>query len=133
MFCMTSSGKTLAYTVPALKHVKSLAHIPLNNKPLILVIAPTRELAIQIQEQCKEFDSACGIKSVCIYGGISKEDQYKVLRKGFHIAVATPGRLLDLINEGICDISNVSYLVLDEGKFLIYYLFIWYFFDLFSF
>ncbi|GBC04936.1 hypothetical protein RclHR1_05960004 [Rhizophagus clarus] len=111
----TGSGKTLAYTVPALKHVKNLFYIPPNNKPLILVIAPTRELAIQIHEQCKEFDSACGIKSVCIYGGVSKEDQYKVLRKGFHIAVATPGRLLDLINEGICDISNVSYLVLDEA------------------
>lgn len=124
MFCMTSSGKTLAYTVPALKHVKSLSYIPPNNKPLILVVAPTRELAIQIQEQCKEFDPVCGIKSVCIYGGVSKVDQYKALRKSFHIVVATPGRLLDLINEGICDISNVSYLVLDEGKFLTNYLFI---------
>ncbi|PKC13804.1 DEAD-domain-containing protein [Rhizophagus irregularis] len=111
----TGSGKTLAYTVPALKHVKSLSYIPPNNKPLILVVAPTRELAIQIQEQCKEFDPVCGIKSVCIYGGVSKVDQYKALRKSFHIVVATPGRLLDLINEGICDISNVSYLVLDEA------------------
>ena len=82
------------------------------------MIAPTRELAIQIQEQCKEFDPTCGIKSVCIYGGASREDQSKALRKGVHITVATPGRLLDLINEGICDISNVSYLVLDEGESL---------------
>ncbi|GBC41828.2 DEAD-box ATP-dependent RNA helicase 5 [Rhizophagus irregularis DAOM 181602=DAOM 197198] len=73
------------------------------------------EASIQIQEQCKEFDPVCGIKSVCIYGGVSKVDQYKALRKSFHIVVATPGRLLDLINEGICDISNVSYLVLDEA------------------
>jgi ATP-dependent RNA helicase DBP3 len=101
-----------------LKHVKSLSHIPLNKKPLVLVIAPTRELAMQIQEQCKEFDLACGIKSACIYGGASKEDQRKLLRKGVHITVATPGRLLDFINEGICDISNVSYLVLDEGEVL---------------
>ena len=99
-----------------MKHIKSLAHIPLNNKPSILVIAPTRELAMQTQEQCKKFDSTCGIKSVCIYGGVPKEDQRKALRRGIHIAVATPGRLLDLINEGICDISNVSYLVLDEGE-----------------
>ncbi|RIA95299.1 P-loop containing nucleoside triphosphate hydrolase protein [Glomus cerebriforme] len=111
----TGSGKTLAFTVPALKHIKSLSHIPLINKPLILAIAPTRELAMQIQVQCEEFDSVCGIRSVCIYGGGSKEDQRKVLRKGVHIVVATPGRLLDFINEGICDISNVSYLVLDEA------------------
>ncbi|CAI2165667.1 6322_t:CDS:2 [Funneliformis geosporum] len=111
----TGSGKTLAFTVPALKHIKNLFYIPPNNKPSILVIAPTRELAMQTQEQCKQFDSTCGIKSVCIYGGVPKEEQRKALRKGVHIAVATPGRLIDLINEGICDISNVSYLVLDEA------------------
>ncbi|CAG8594022.1 7381_t:CDS:2 [Funneliformis mosseae] len=111
----TGSGKTLAFTVPALKRIKNLFHVPPNNKPSILVIAPTRELAMQTQEQCKKFDSICGIKSVCIYGGVPKEEQRKALRKGVHIAVATPGRLIDLINEGICDISNVSYLVLDEA------------------
>ncbi|CAG8563265.1 5754_t:CDS:2 [Acaulospora morrowiae] len=112
----TGSGKTLAFVVPAIVHIKSInSETYPSNKPSVLVVSPTRELAMQIQEQCSLFDVTCGIKSACIYGGVSKEDQRKSLRKGVHIVVATPGRLLDLVNENICDISKVSYLVLDEA------------------
>ncbi|RHZ86695.1 hypothetical protein Glove_46g148 [Diversispora epigaea] len=111
----TGSGKTLAFTVPAIIHIKNIKNKTHSNQPIVLIISPTRELAMQIQEQCVLFDSTCGIKSVCIYGGVSKSEQYKSLRKGVHIVVATPGRLLDLINENVCDISKVSYLVLDEA------------------
>ncbi|CAG8466487.1 78_t:CDS:2 [Acaulospora colombiana] len=111
----TGSGKTLAFIVPAIVHIKNKSsEIYPNNKPTVLVISPTRELAMQIQEQCLLFETTCGIKSACIYGGISKDGQRRQLRKGVHIIVATPGRLLDLIDENICDISRVSYLVLDE-------------------
>ncbi|CAG8671694.1 31004_t:CDS:2 [Racocetra persica] len=88
---------------------------PPNHQPFALVIAPTRELAIQTHKQCEMFDSTCGIKSVCVYGGVAKAEQRKLLRKGAHIVVATPGRLLDLANDGVCDISNVKFLVLDEA------------------
>ncbi|CAG8803341.1 29935_t:CDS:2 [Gigaspora margarita] len=111
----TGSGKTLAFIVPAVIHIKSPPYSPPNHQPYALVLAPTRELAIQTQQQCEMFGSTCGIKSVCVYGGVSKGEQRRLLRKGVHIVVATPGRLLDLTNDGVCDISNVKYLVLDEA------------------
>ncbi|CAG8508390.1 6617_t:CDS:2 [Ambispora gerdemannii] len=111
----TGSGKTLAFTVPAIKHVKKHSFKKTSPNPLILILAPTRELAMQIQEQIEEIDSvSCG-KSLCVYGGVPKETQRKELRKGTKVIVATPGRLIDFIDEGSCDIGNVSYLVLDEA------------------
>ncbi|CAG8600390.1 4079_t:CDS:2, partial [Racocetra fulgida] len=104
-----------SFIVPAVIHIKSPPYSPPNHQPFALVIAPTRELAIQTHKQCEMFDSTCGIKSVCVYGGVSKGEQRKLLRKGAHIVVATPGRLLDLANDGVCDISNVKFLVLDEA------------------
>lgn len=109
----TGSGKTLAFGIPALHHIANAA---INNKGLsVLVVSPTRELAMQSHET---FEKICPPKcnSVCIYGGVSKEDQIRKLNKSStRIAVGTPGRLLDLINDGSCDVSNVSYLVLDEA------------------
>jgi len=80
-----------------------------------LVVAPTRELAMQTYDNAKEFGEPLGIKSYCVYGGVQKFEQKNALRKNVHILIATPGRLLDLINEGACDISNVNFLVLDEA------------------
>ncbi|CAG8672093.1 12755_t:CDS:2 [Cetraspora pellucida] len=111
----TGSGKTLAFIVPAVIHIKSPPYSPPNHQPFALVLAPTRELAIQTHKQCEMFDSTCGIKSVCVYGGVTKGEQRKLLRKGAHIVIATPGRLLDFATDGVCDISNVKYLVLDEA------------------
>ncbi|RHZ49170.1 hypothetical protein Glove_529g35 [Diversispora epigaea] len=71
------SGKTLAFTVPAVMHIKNIKNKPYSNQPIVLVISPTRELAMQIQKQCVLFDSTCGIKSSCVYGGVSKTEQYK--------------------------------------------------------
>lgn len=108
----TGSGKTLGYLIPALSHLRE------NNfpkYPTILVVAPTRELAIQISEVAEQSNNPKKIKSVCVYGGVSKEHQRISLKKGANIVIATPGRLLDLISEGACDISKVSFLVLDEA------------------
>jgi ATP-dependent RNA helicase DBP3 len=84
-------------------------------KPTILVLAPTRELAMQTYETCTELSKFCTISSVCLYGGVPKDTQRKDLRNGAHVLVATPGRLKDLMEEGVCDLSEVTYAVLDEA------------------
>jgi len=113
----TGSGKTLAFTLPALVHIRHrIEEEPRNRKgPILLIISPTRELAMQSQVVLEEAADAVQIKSVCVYGGVSKYDQIKNLSKGVEVVVATPGRLIDLMNDGCCDLSEVSYLVLDEA------------------
>ncbi|CAG8464726.1 8446_t:CDS:2 [Paraglomus occultum] len=109
----TGSGKTLAFLVPAITHIsKSKDNFV---KPKVLILAPTRELALQIEAQCKEFEKTCGFKSLCVYGGVQKSIQRQALREGAHILVATPGRLVDFVNERSCDLSGISFLVLDEA------------------
>merc|ERR1712168_789501 len=83
--------------------------------PKMLIVSPTRELAMQSQEVLEAAGGSCGVRSVCVYGGVPKWTQKEALKKGVEVVVATPGRLIDLINEGVCDLSQVSYLVLDEA------------------
>ncbi|KAI0735958.1 P-loop containing nucleoside triphosphate hydrolase protein [Earliella scabrosa] len=119
----TGSGKTLAFGLPAL--VRLLANPPdkKNKGPTVsvLVMAPTRELAIQTHETLEKLGEPFGIASVAVFGGVDKGPQIKALKnmnKGgrtTRIVVGTPGRILDLVNEGACDLSRVSYLVLDEA------------------
>ena len=113
----TGSGKTLAFGVPALT---TLAKAKKNNElkgnfPRMLVLAPTRELAMQSQVVLEDFGKVVGLRSMVVYGGVPKYLQKEQLRKGTECVVATPGRLKDLINEGSCDLSRVSQLVLDEA------------------
>ncbi|GMI17407.1 hypothetical protein TrLO_g9390 [Triparma laevis f. longispina] len=110
----TGSGKTLAFSVPALEKLKKVVK-PNNTKPKMLVLAPTRELAQQSYEVLEEFGSCLGIRAVVIFGGIPKYDQSRVLKRGVEVVVATPGRLKDLCDEGVCDLSEVEFLVLDEA------------------
>lgn len=125
-----SSGKTLAFGLPALARLISSA-IPQPPKGgsaiSVLVMAPTRELAIQTHDTLQELGAPFGIASVAVFGGVEKRGQIDALRniskekgKGkktptTRIIVGTPGRILDLVNDGICDLSNVQYLVLDEA------------------
>ncbi|CAN0536640.1 unnamed protein product, partial [Laminaria digitata] len=86
----------------------------------MLVLAPTRELALQSAEVIAEAGTHCGVKSVCVYGGVPKRDQKIALGGGrgggcVQVVVATPGRLKDLVGEGACDLSKVTSLVLDEA------------------
>ena len=116
----TGSGKTLAFLLPAFVHIgaqKPLSNAPGQAGPVCLVLAPTRELAMQTAAVASEGGAAVGLKSVCIYGGVPKDEQRKALRNngGVHVVVATPGRLLDLIQEGSMSLSRVTYLVLDEA------------------
>ena len=114
----TGSGKTLAFSIPALAHLKHRVETESKSKPgfpKMLIVSPTRELAMQSQEVLEAAGKSCGVRSVCVYGGVPKWTQKEALKKGVEVVVATPGRLIDLINEGVCDLSQVSYLVLDEA------------------
>ncbi len=83
--------------------------------PIVLVMAPTRELAMQIEEQCKKFASVCQVKSLAIYGGVPKYYQQQRLDQGVEILIATPGRLLDYMESKALNLRRVTYLVLDEA------------------
>ena len=119
----TGSGKTLAFAMPALanfyKQDQKLQKNQSKNQkrtPRMLVVAPTRELAMQSHEVLQEFGSVVHLKSLVVYGGVPKHTQAAALKKGdVDIVVATPGRLTDLMNDGSIDLSQVSYLVLDEA------------------
>lgn len=83
--------------------------------PTCLIMAPTRELACQIQAECEKFGTVCQCRSLCVYGGASKGPQIKALRHGVHILVATPGRLIDMLESKATNLRRVTYLVLDEA------------------
>uniref|UniRef100_A0A7R9U4F7 RNA helicase n=1 Tax=Pinguiococcus pyrenoidosus TaxID=172671 RepID=A0A7R9U4F7_9STRA len=83
--------------------------------PIVLVLAPTRELANQIKEQCDIFGRSSDIKNTCVYGGAPKRSQADKLRAGVEILVATPGRLIDFLENGTTNLRRVTYLVLDEA------------------
>lgn len=83
--------------------------------PIVLVLAPTRELAVQIQEECNKFGASSKIKHTCVYGGAPKGPQARDLRNGVEIVIATPGRLIDMLESSITNLRRVTYLVLDEA------------------
>ncbi|BFZ58016.1 RNA-dependent ATPase [Savitreella phatthalungensis] len=111
----TGSGKTFAFGVPAVQNILQ-ASTGANARKVIsvLVVAPTRELALQTNEQLNILGESTGIKSACIYGGASKDGQRKELKKAC-VVVGTPGRINDMIDDGSLDLSKVQYLVLDEA------------------
>jgi len=84
-------------------------------KPVLLVLAPTRELAVQIEEECKKFGRSVGLRSICLYGGAPKYPQIQALNRGVDFVIATPGRINDLIEMGRCDLSAIQFVVLDEA------------------
>lgn len=100
----TGSGKTLAFGLPMLRHIvaQKEAGVVKGKGPFAVVMAPTRELALQINEVLQEAGSKCGINTVCIYGGVPKPPQVAACKKGVEVVVATPGRLEDLMNDGVC-------------------------------
>ncbi|CAJ1966785.1 unnamed protein product [Cylindrotheca closterium] len=113
----TGSGKTLAFAIPALSSmIDSTISKQTRRSPRMLVLAPTRELAMQSDVVLQEFGTVSGLRSIVLYGGVPKYTQVSELKKrNVDCIVATPGRLKDLINEGNCDLSKVQYLVLDEA------------------
>lgn len=109
----TGTGKTAAFAIPILQILtQNNAH---NRHIKALILTPTRELAIQIEENIKDFGKYLKLKHLVIFGGVKPGNQEAALRKGVDILVATPGRLLDFIGQGIISLKNLEIFVLDEA------------------
>ena len=128
MICIakTGSGKTCGFLLPSLHQFLQAGGRPKNqrpgnmaeNGPVLLVLAPTRELACQIMEESQRFGRSCGARTICCYGGSNKFPQIAAFERGIEVVIATPGRLNDLLEMKKADLSRVKFLVLDEaGKF----------------
>ena len=111
----TGSGKTLAYLLPGLVHIQAQPPLQRGDGPVMLALAPTRELAVQIQEEARKFGHLTGCRSTVVYGGAARGPQMGELRRGVEIVIATPGRLLDFLEARVTSLSRVTYLVLDEA------------------
>lgn len=111
----TGTGKTAAFAIPILQNI--VADKEENNDRNIkaLIVAPTRELAIQIQESFSEYSKYLDIKDTVIFGGVNQSSQVRKIKAGVDILVTTPGRLLDLSNQKHVDLKSVKYFVLDEA------------------
>ncbi|WP_406682497.1 DEAD/DEAH box helicase [Shiella aurantiaca] len=111
----TGTGKTAAFTLPILQLM--VAEKPAAGKRVVktLILTPTRELAIQIGESISTYAANTSLRHAVIFGGVSQKAQTDALARGVDILVATPGRLLDLINQGFIHLKSVSFLVLDEA------------------
>jgi ATP-dependent RNA helicase RhlE len=108
----TGTGKTAAFCIPVLER---LSQNKTNKGIRALILTPTRELAIQVFDNLKFYGKYLSIKSTVIYGGVSQFQQVKDIRNGVDILVATPGRLHDLMNQGIVSLKQLEVLVLDEA------------------
>jgi ATP-dependent RNA helicase RhlE len=112
----TGTGKTAAFAIPTLQLLherKALEKGPKAIKALILT--PTRELAVQIAESFEAYGKNCGLRHTVIFGGVSQFHQVETLKRGIDILVATPGRLLDLMNQGYIQLNKIEFFVLDEA------------------
>ena len=107
----TGTGKTAAFTIPILQNLLTGQ----NRQLRALILAPTRELAEQIHLTSVSLGKCTGLRSIAIYGGVSKNSQVSKLRKGVNIVIACPGRLLDLVGDKHIDLSHIKILVLDEA------------------
>ncbi|ORZ18147.1 P-loop containing nucleoside triphosphate hydrolase protein, partial [Absidia repens] len=111
----TGSGKTMAYILPSILHINAQPLLQPGDGPIVLVLAPTRELAVQIQQECVKFGQSSKIKNTCLYGGTPRGPQIRDLSRGVEICIATPGRLIDMLESGRTNLRRVTYLVLDEA------------------
>ncbi len=113
----TGTGKTASFTLPILQklHLQSLKQETKKRPVRALILSPTRELAAQIGENVVAYSKHLKLRSLTVFGGVSINPQMMKLRGGVDVLVATPGRLLDLVQKNAVDLSNVEYLVLDEA------------------
>ena len=113
----TGTGKTAAFALPIINQlISSKAGRDSGHRPVqVLILASTRELAIQIHESFKNYGAFASVRSTTIYGGVGQQPQVRALRAGVDVVVATPGRLMDLIQQKLISLSDVHTLVLDEA------------------
>lgn len=119
----TGSGKTLAFLIPLLNWIQSLPKIDrletADQGPYAIILAPTRELAQQIEEETQKFGQPLGIRTVVVVGGLSREEQGFRLRLGCEIVIATPGRLIDVLENRYLVLNQCTYIVMDEADRMI--------------
>ena len=113
----TGTGKTAAFALPIVHTLSSTPPKHKGSKKPIraLIISPTRELTSQINDNLRDYCSQSSLRTTVIYGGVSQHKQVGALRRGVDVVVATPGRLLDLCNQGFVNLSTIEFLVLDEA------------------
>jgi ATP-dependent RNA helicase RhlE len=111
----TGTGKTAAFSLPILNQLGSENRRAVPGRPFVLVLAPTRELAIQIGESLDTYGRHLKLRTTLVFGGVNQLRQVKSLRRGSHILVATPGRLLDLMQQGHIELDLLEMFVLDEA------------------
>ncbi|HMB97109.1 MAG TPA: DEAD/DEAH box helicase [Balneolaceae bacterium] len=111
----TGTGKTAAFALPILQLLSTENPKRSNGKIRSLIVTPTRELAIQIDESFQNYGRYTGLSTAVIFGGVNQKSQVKKLKQGVDILTATPGRLLDLMNQGYISLSDVEIFVLDEA------------------
>jgi ATP-dependent RNA helicase RhlE len=111
----TGTGKTAAFALPMLQRLSQDRRPPVPKCPRALVLTPTRELAIQIDESFKTYGRHLGLRHAVVFGGVGQHPQAKALAKGLDILVATPGRLLDLMGQNLARLDRLEIFVLDEA------------------
>jgi ATP-dependent RNA helicase DDX46/PRP5 len=114
----TGSGKTLAFILPMLRHIKDQRPLAMGEGPIALIMAPTRELVVQIGKEVKKFAGHLDLRHVCAYGGSNLGTQITELKRGCEIIVCSPGRLIDVLAMSggkITNLRRVTYLVMDEA------------------
>ena len=116
----TGTGKTAAFAIPILQHLYLDQSRNRNHKKIrVLVVTPTRELAIQIADSFTDYGKFTGIRNTVIFGGVKQGNQTNALKRGVDVLVATPGRLLDLMQQGFVSLKDIEYFVLDEADHML--------------
>jgi len=111
----TGTGKTAAFALPLLHRLAAKGDKAVSRKPRALILAPTRELAVQIGDSFRSYGKDVPLRTTVVFGGASIRPQIKALARGVHIVVATPGRLIDLMNQGHLRLDAVDVFILDEA------------------
>lgn len=116
----TGTGKTAAFSIPIIQHIHNRKTQEKGKRKIkALIVTPTRELAIQIGENCTKYAKYTNVNNTVIFGGVKQGSQTNALRNGVDILVATPGRLLDLMNQGYISLKDIKYCVLDEADHML--------------
>ena len=115
----TGTGKTAAFAIPILQNLYLERRLEKGRRVSALIVTPTRELAIQIGESFTSYGKFTGLRNTVIFGGVKQGAQTQALKRGVDILVATPGRLLDLINQGFISLRDIRYFVLDEADHML--------------
>ncbi|WP_092981994.1 DEAD/DEAH box helicase [Robiginitalea myxolifaciens] len=112
----TGTGKTAAFVIPILEKISTTRPAKKGYRPVRgLILTPTRELALQIEQSIRAYGRYTNVRYTAIYGGVKQNRQVDAVRRGADIIVATPGRLLDLVGQGLIDLSGIQHFVLDEA------------------